>query len=122
MFTTDSKTVTFVENAEHVTTNSSGKEPVNIMFFYANWCPHCKTSKPVWEEVSSEYTNKIINGYRLTFSGIDCTEKNKDTSKMLDAYGVDGYPTIKMIKDGQTIDFDASVTKDNLLQFLNTAI
>jgi thiol-disulfide isomerase/thioredoxin len=123
-FVLDSQTqpVTFAENEEHVTT-ASGKEPVaNVMFFYANWCPHCKTAKPIWEEVSSEYTNKVINGYRLTFSGIDCTEKSEDTTKMLDAYGVEGYPTVKLIKDGQTIEFDASVTKDNLVQFLNTVV
>ena len=33
---------------------------------------------------------------------------------MCDEYKIDGYPTIKMLKDGQTIDFDAKPTIENL--------
>jgi thiol-disulfide isomerase/thioredoxin len=121
-FGTTAESESFTENAERVS-DANGNEPTaNVMFFYADWCPHCKTAKPVWEEISTEYTNKVINGYRVTFSSIDCSEKSEDTIKMMDAYDVEGYPTIKLIKDGQTIDFDAKPTRENLSQFLNTAI
>jgi hypothetical protein len=37
---------------------------------------------------------------------------------MISQYNIAGYPTIKMIKDGQTIDLDATVNKYNLEQFV----
>jgi len=40
----------------------------------------------------------------------------------MDQYKIEGFPTIKLIKNGQVVEFDAKVTKANLEQFINTAI
>jgi hypothetical protein len=40
----------------------------------------------------------------------------------MDQYTIEGFPTIKLLKDGQVIDFDAKPTKDSLTQFLNTVL
>jgi hypothetical protein len=40
----------------------------------------------------------------------------------MDKFNVDGYPTIKLIKDRQLIDFDANPSKDNLISFLNNVL
>jgi hypothetical protein len=41
-------------------------------------------------------------------------------SKLIEKYKIDSYPTIKLTKDGNVVDFDAKVTKQNLIQFVNT--
>jgi thiol-disulfide isomerase/thioredoxin len=99
-----------------------GNKEAELLFFYAEWCPHCKTAKPVWESLKSQYENKTINGYKVIFTEINCTTENAEVEKMMDKYNVEGFPTIKMLKDGQIIEYDAKPTKETLEQFLNTVL
>ena len=99
-----------------------GGSEAELMFFYTDWCPHCKTAKPVWNEIKSEYENKTINGYTVVFTEINCTEENAEVEKMMNQYKIEGYPTIKLLKDGQVIEYDAKPSKETLEQFLNTVL
>lgn len=108
----------YIENFED---NSSGKT-AELMLFHVDWCPHCKTAKPEWDQVKAEYQNKEINGYKVIFTDINCTNETPEIQKLIDTYKIEGYPTIKLIKDGQVIDFDAKPTKDTLSKFLNTVL
>ena len=101
---------------------SSNSNQAEIMMFYVDWCPHCKTAKPAWEEVKSNYQNKTINGYQVTFTEINCTNENAEVEQLMNKYSIEGFPTIKLLKDGQVIEFDAKPTKENLDQFLNTVL
>ena len=93
-----------------------------LILFYVDWCPHCKTAKPEWEKVKSQYNGKIINGYTVTFTEINCTTETPEIEKLIAKFSIEGYPTIKLLKDGQVIEYDAKPTKDTLTQFLNTAL
>jgi thiol-disulfide isomerase/thioredoxin len=110
----------------HVNTNSpnSNVAPSNaeLLFFYADWCPHCKAAKPIWNDLKSEYENKTINGYQVIFTEINCSEETAEVDKMMNQYNVEGYPTIKLLKDGQVIEYDAKPSKETLTQFLNTVL
>jgi thiol-disulfide isomerase/thioredoxin len=99
--------------------NGNGSE---LLFFYADWCPHCKTAKPIWNDLKSEYENKTINGNKVTFTEINCSEETVEVEKMMNQYNVEGYPTIKLIKDGQVIEYDAKPSTETLKQFLNTVM
>jgi thiol-disulfide isomerase/thioredoxin len=99
----------------------SGKE-AEIMFFHTDWCPHCKTAKPEWEQVKAEYDGKTINGYTVYFTDVNCTTDSPETEKMMNTYKIEGYPTIKLLKDGTVIEYDAKPTRDTLVQFLNTVL
>jgi thiol-disulfide isomerase/thioredoxin len=101
--------------------NSNGKE-AEIMLFYTDWCPHCKTAKPEWEQVKAEYDGTQINGYTILFTEVNCTNESPDVERMMNTYKIEGYPTIKLIKDNQIIDYDAKPSKDTLSQFLNTVV
>ena len=101
--------------------NSKGKE-AEIMLFYTDWCPHCKTAKPEWEQVKAEYDGKQIHGYTIIFTEVNCTNDSPDVEKMMNTYKVEGYPTIKLLKDNQIIDYDAKPSKATLTQFLNTVV
>lgn len=41
---------------------------------------------------------------------------------MIDKFKIEGYPTIKLVKDGQIIDYDAKPTKETMTEFLNTVL
>lgn len=100
---------------------SSGKE-AELILFYADWCPHCKTAKPEWEKAKAEYNNNTINGYKILFVEIDCTNPDAKTTSILNKYNVEGYPTIIMVKNNEVITYDAKVTYDHLSEFLKTSL
>jgi len=113
----------FSPNNETISEDSqSGQKTAELLFFYADWCPHCKVAKPVWEELKATYANKTINGYKVLFTSVNCTEETPETEKLINKYNVEGYPTLKLIKDNQVIDFEAKPTKDNIEKFLNTIL
>ena len=93
-----------------------------LILFYVDWCPHCKTAKPEWDKVKEQYQGKSINGYTILMTEHNCTEDSAGNEELLNRYKIEGYPTIKLLKDNQIIEFDAKPTQDNLEQFLNTAL
>ena len=102
--------------------NSGSSKQAELMLFYADWCPHCKTAKPIWNELKSEYQNKTINGYNVLFTEINCTTENAETEQMMNKYNIEGFPTIKLLKDGQIVEYDAKPSKETLKEFLNTVL
>tara|TARA_B100001059_G_C17814257_1_gene574150 strand:+ start:2018 stop:2488 length:471 start_codon:yes stop_codon:yes gene_type:complete len=107
----------FVANKEFVSSEGEEKE-AEILMFNTEWCPHCKKAKPHWEQFKEKYDGKVLNNHRVVCKEYDC-DKNE---KMCDEYKIDGYPTIKMLKDGQTIDFDAKPTIENLTSFVESTL
>lgn len=93
-----------------------------LMLFYVDWCPHCKTAKPVWDELKSEYENKKINGYTILFTEINCTNETPEIESLINKFKIEGYPTIKLLKDGNIVEYDAKPNKATLIEFLNTAL
>lgn len=100
-----------------------GDKHAVLYLFKVDWCPHCKKAVPAFEEVEKAYNDnknedKRINGYYVTFKVIDC-EADPTTA---DKYKVEGYPTIKLDKGGEVIEFDAKPDKDRLLEFLHEVL
>jgi len=113
---------TFHPNREHIPKNANSNKTATLMLFYVDWCPHCKTAKPEWDSLKAEYDNKIINGYNLSLIEYNCTNESAEISELMDKYSIEGYPTIKLIKDNQIIEYDAKPTKSTMEQFLNTVL
>ena len=97
------------------------KEAV-IYFFHVDWCPHCKTALPKWEDFKGTHNNKVFNGYRLKCQDIDCTEETADTALLIKQFSIDSYPTVKMIRDTTTIDFDSRISTSALESFVETML
>lgn len=102
--------------------SESGNKQAEMLLFYAEWCPHCKTAKPNWDSIKSQYQNKTINGYHVIFTEVNCTTESAETEQMMNKYNIEGFPTIKLIKDGQVVEFDAKPTRETLHEFLNTVL
>ncbi len=108
------------EEARSMRTDENGD--AEIILFHVDWCPHCKTAKPEWDKVANEYDGKDVNGYALQFTEINCTDESAEVQEMVEKYNIEGYPTIKLIKGDQVIDFEAKPTKDTLTQFIQTVL
>jgi thiol-disulfide isomerase/thioredoxin len=110
-------------NHEHLaSSDSKNGKSAELLLFYVDWCPHCKTAKPAWDEIKTQYENKTINGYKVIFTEINCTEETAEVEEMMNKYSIEGFPTIKLLKDGQIVEYDAKPTKSTLDQFLNTVL
>ena len=113
---------TYQANSEHISGDTGNGNSAELLFFFADWCPHCKAAKPIWNDLKTEYQNKTINGYQVIFTEVDCSEETAEVEKMMNQYNIEGYPTIKLLKDGQIIEYDAKPSKATLTQFLNTVL
>ena len=109
-------------NREGNKNNANSNKTANLMLFYVDWCPHCKTAKPEWEELKSEYEGKNINGYNIVFTEYNCTNETAEIDELMDKYKIEGYPTVKLIKDNQVVEYDAKPTKSTMEQFLHTVL
>jgi thiol-disulfide isomerase/thioredoxin len=110
-------------NSEYKSKDSDGGDKqAEMLLFYAEWCPHCKTAKPIWDGVRQQYQNKTINGYHVIFTEVNCTTETAETEQMMNKYNIEGFPTIKLLKDGQVVEFDAKPTRETLNEFLNTVL
>jgi thiol-disulfide isomerase/thioredoxin len=100
--------------------NKQEKEAV-VYFFYADWCPHCKTAKPEWAKFQSNFNGKSMNNYMIRCILVNCTEETSENSSIIQKYSIDSYPTVKMLRDGTIIDFDSKISEDSLEQFITLA-
>jgi len=123
--------------------NVNNVQPIlAIYFFHVGWCPHCVKAKPEWEKFSDQYNNTIVKGYLIKCYPIDCTDDNGDAVVLYDntdeykstgitetpqkivdlvkKYNIDSYPTVKLTKDDLVVTFDTKITKDTLIQFMNS--
>ena len=119
---TNSNTSTYHANRENIPVNKQSNNQAELILFYVDWCPHCKTAKPEWENLKAEYEGKTINGYTVIFTEYNCTDETAEIEQLINKYKIEGYPTIKLLKDNQIIEYDAKPTKTTLEQFLNTVL
>lgn len=94
---------------------------VTVMMFTVDWCPHCKKAKTPWEDFVKAYDGKIVKNRLVQCKTHNLTDANEN-DPISTKYKIDGYPTIKMEKDGQIIEFDAKVTTYSLERFVEDMI
>jgi thiol-disulfide isomerase/thioredoxin len=82
--------------------------------YYADWCPHCKTIKPVFKEWSSSGST-TING-KTVF--LEMVEADSNPEK-LKGVPVKGYPTFLLkTANGQYKEFDGDRTPEGWKSWL----
>jgi thiol-disulfide isomerase/thioredoxin len=94
-----------------------------VMFFNVDWCPHCKTALPEWKTFVSQYNGKVINGYLIKCKDVNCTkDSDPEIITMIQKYNIDSYPTVKMLKGKEIINFESKITSTALDRFVNTML
>ena len=107
---------TYAPNQEFVS-NDADKSAI-LYYFYTTWCPHCKKTMPIWDELVSELNNKELNGVILTLIKVDCDKEQA----LAESFNVQGYPTIKLVYGDKTVEYDAKLDKSTLMEFLNSTL
>ncbi|MAG39467.1 thioredoxin [Candidatus Pacearchaeota archaeon] len=97
------------ENAQE-TLSTSGK-PV-VVDFWAPWCGPCKMMGPVFEKMSEEFGGKAV------FAKINVDE----SQELAVPYGVQGIPTIIILKDGKEVERIVGFNPDLLKEKINSHI
>jgi len=99
------------------------EEGVVVYFFNADWCPHCTKAKPEWNSFAQTNDGKVVNGYKVSCIDINCTdEEDAKTAEYINKFGIEGYPSVKMVKGGKTIEFDSRISTSSLNSFLTTML
>ena len=111
-----------LENFSVLEDDPSGSD-YRLLFFYANWCPHCKSAKPEMEKVKAELDKGPVNGKTVKLVEYDCTEPSPEMESIMDKYQVSSYPTILLVSsDGKVTPFENKPTKDAVMNFLNSKV
>lgn len=99
--------------------NENNREAeAKIMGFFADWCPHCKTAKPEWATFCAPMSDKKsvkYGKYKVSADTVDCSNGN---DPRIQQYNVNGYPTVIILKDGDTVKYEGKITADNLEKFI----
>jgi len=100
-----------------------------VVVIHANWCGHCKTLMPKFENeiIESSNFNKELEGL-LTLGSIEESEYDDAAKKMFGE--VDGYPTVRYIRFNQqgkpmtSFDLPPNVPResDDIIEWINGAV
>lgn len=67
-----------------------------VLDFWAGWCGPCKMIAPIIDELSNDYSGKVI------FGKVDTEEEDNDD--LVSDYGIRNLPTILFLKNGEVVD------------------
>ncbi|CAL1594853.1 unnamed protein product [Knipowitschia caucasica] len=80
-----------------------------LVEFYAPWCGHCKRLAPEYEAAATRLKGVV------SLAKVDCTANSEVCGK----YGVNGYPTLKIFRDGEESGpYEGPRSADGIVSFL----
>lgn len=96
----------------------AGAPPVaSFTMYYADWCPHCKTVKPEFEDFSKRGV-VTVNGKNVAVAMVEESDKEKMAGK-----NVKGFPTfLYQTAAGETVEYSGPRTRDGWMDFLGKTV
>jgi len=86
-----------------------GQHDLILVEFFAPWCGHCKRLAPEYEAAATRLKGTV------SLAKVDCTANSNVCGK----YGVNGYPTLKIFRDGEDSgSYDGPRTADGIVSHL----
>ena len=107
----------YISNKEFIPQDDRASKTATLYYFYTTWCPQCKKATPEWKAIQSA-TSGVVKGVNIVFKEVDC---DSDTTTA-DEFNITGYPTIKLVYDDKTYEYDAKPNKEVLLKFLHEVL
>lgn len=98
---------------ENFSNSSNKKSQTTIYFFWASWCPHCVSFKPVFEEFES----KVSNNQNIKINKVQCDENTQEVLDYVKKYNIEGFPSVIIVSDDGT--FKHYEGKRNLKGLMN---
>jgi thiol-disulfide isomerase/thioredoxin len=109
-----------VKKYDDIPNTNTRKQTADVFFFYVDWCPHCKTAKPIWNQFKEKYNNTVVNDYLITCKELNCTDDaSPNIADAIAKYKIDSYPTIKMTINSKQYEFDTKISFNALKEFVN---
>jgi thiol-disulfide isomerase/thioredoxin len=78
-----------------------------LYFFYVDWCPHCKTAKPIISEL--EQDSSVTS--KAEIKRVNC-EGSEVEQQLAKDFNVRGYPTIVFVIGGERKELETGVSKE----------
>jgi len=104
---------------KHVTEKPNpGPNEVYLILFYVEWCPHCVSAKPEIAKLTKEIDGKEVNNVTVNVRANNCEDSEVEQAFARDN-NVEGYPTIKLVKNNEVVDYNGPRTKEGLMKFIN---
>ncbi|GLB33852.1 putative thioredoxin [Lyophyllum shimeji] len=88
---------------------SVNSQSLMLVEFFAPWCGHCKALAPHYEEAATALKEKNI-----TLASVDCV----DEADLCQAKEVQGYPTLKVYKNGQPSEYSGPRKADGIISYM----
>jgi thiol-disulfide isomerase/thioredoxin len=109
-----------IEQDIPITQNGMDESTAKFMFFYATWCPHCKTADTAWRSFKELHKNSDITfgGRKIIFEEIN-SDANKGKTSL---YGIKAYPTFKVETEKNLYQMSAIPSVENFQTFLTSAL
>lgn len=107
------------------TTQKKQHKPTIVGLIHANWCGHCQTLMPVWEEmVKSMKGNKMFHIVKIESSDADKDARmahiNSKISKDSPKLQANGFPTIFKVKNGKLEYYDKERQSDAMRKWFSS--
>ena len=96
------------------------KKPENgkakLVMYYADWCGHCKRAKPEMEKLEEKLKeqNNKVNGKEVEVVYVDGDQEEE----LLKKEDVQGFPTIRLYRLSDMIEYQGERAADALMGFL----
>lgn len=81
-----------------------------LLFFGTNWCKHCQSLMPHFQEAAEQSRPLSVR-----FAKIDCDSQRS----LCDRFDVNGYPTLYFYRNGMKTSYEGARTTEALVQFVS---
>jgi thiol-disulfide isomerase/thioredoxin len=93
----------------------------NFILYYAEWCPHCKTVKPIFDAWGASKGSVQINGKTVFVSKVEADAAG--SKEKMAGKNIRGFPTIMFEKaDGKVIEYTGERNESGWEEFLKKNI
>eukprot|EP01117_Protostelium_nocturnum_P000320 TRINITY_DN1038_c0_g1_i1.p1 TRINITY_DN1038_c0_g1~~TRINITY_DN1038_c0_g1_i1.p1 ORF type:complete len:496 (+),score=165.39 TRINITY_DN1038_c0_g1_i1:82-1569(+) len=87
------------------------QSPLVLVEFYAPWCGHCKRLKPEYAKAATQ-----LKASNVVLAKIDCD--NEQNRPVGNRFGVQGFPTLKVFRDGVPVEYEGGRTADEIVSYM----
>lgn len=97
--------------------SSSNDNSSLFVMYYAEWCGHCKTTKPEFEKLISNYNGNV----KIIL--VNCEDEQHQ--ELVKSQKIKGFPTIRYYPSGISGDhqeYNGGRTQDDFVQYLSQRI